>query len=187
MVGAAPSFSEVHLVRTLLLLENSQLGRKKLVQLLEVGEGSTRTILKRLKKEKLVSSSKQGHSLTAKGQRKIQTYLKKFSRPRKIKAKIVEGKKIAVVVHKAINKINKGLEERDLAVKVGAQGVLLFKYRNKISPTVSDFKLNDFPDLLVEIKKFNLQRGDVLVISFGDTLASAENGAIAIALHLTQK
>ncbi len=183
MVGAAPSFSEVHLIRTLLLLKKSPLGRKKLVQLLGIGEGSARTILKKLKSEKLVSSSKQGHSLTQKGRKKINSYLKKFSQPKEIKSKIVEGEKVALVLYNSINKIDKGLEERDLAVKSGANGALLLKYPH----TVPNFNLRDFPDLLNEIKKFNLKKGDVMVISFGDSLVSAENGALAIALHLTQK
>jgi DNA-binding PadR family transcriptional regulator len=188
MVGASPSFSEVHVLRVLFLLKDKKyLGRKKLVRSLGIGEGSIRTILKKLKNKGFISSTKQGHSLTKKGAKRLSYLLKKFSKPKKINSKIVEGKKTAIVVHNATKKIGKGLEERDIAVKAGANGALLLKYHNKIHSTVSEFKLSDFPDLLSEIKKFNLQNGDVIVISFGDTVASAENGALAIALNLIRK
>ena len=186
MAGAAPSFSEVHVARALFLISDGNIGRKKLVKLLEIGEGSARTLLKGLREKKLINSSKKGHELTKKGKLHVKKILEKFSRPCEIFSSIVEGKKSVVIVHNVVHKIDKGIEERDISLRAGANGAIVLGYSNGIKMPVSDLKLND-SDLLNEIKKFNLQNGDVIVVSFANTNASAENGALAIALNLTKE
>ncbi len=186
MVGAAPSFSEIHVVRALFLINEGNIGRKKLVKLLEIGEGSARTLLKGLKEKGLIKSDKKGHELTKKGKLHLKKILEKFSKPCEIFSSIVEGKKGVVIVHNVAHKIDKGIEERDISLRAGADGAIILKYSNGIRTPVSDLKLTG-SDLLNEIKKINLQNGDVIVVSFANTNASAENGALAIALNLTRK
>ena len=186
MVGASPSFSDVHILRVLFLLFKEKfIGRKKLLQNLEIGEGSIRTILKKLKEEGLINSSKKGHYLTRKGYNKIYKILKKFSFPKEISSEIIPGRKVFLVVHNSASKVKKGIEERDISIKAGGKGAIILKFqKNKLKLPVPKTKFKD-KNLLSEImKNFNLKEGDVVVISFGDTVESAENSAIAIALNL---
>lgn len=190
MVGAAPSFSEAHLVRALLMLSSGRVGRKNLVKILGVGEGSVRTIIKRLKGDGLIKSSKQGHELTAKGMGGVEEYLRKFSMPREFGSNDLalnpgEFSSI-VIVHGASNKFGSGIEQRDTARDAGATSIAILLYQEGILefPT-PEARLSQFPDSEKELEKMELREGDIVVISFGKSRASAENGAVAVALQLT--
>jgi len=189
MVGAAPSFSEAHLVRALLMLNSGRVGRKNLVKILGVGEGSVRTIIKRLKGDGLIKSSKQGHELTEKGRETVENYLNKFSMPGEFEASdlsinLGEFSSI-VIVHRASNKFGSGIEQRDIARDAGATSIAILLYREGILefPT-PEARLSQFPDSEKELEKMELKEGDIVVISFGKSRASAENGAVAVALQL---
>jgi len=189
MVGAAPSFSQTHLVRALLMLISGRVGRKNLVKILGVGEGSVRTIIKRLKGDGLIKSSKQGHELTEKGRETVENYLNKFSVPGEFEASdlsinLGEFSSI-VIVHRASNKFGSGIEQRDIARDAGATSIAILLYREGILefPT-PEARLSQFPDSEKELEKMELREGYIVVISFGKSRASAENGAVAVALQL---
>ncbi|MBU4265690.1 MAG: hypothetical protein L6243_07065 [Candidatus Altiarchaeales archaeon] len=189
MVGAAPSFSEAHLVRALLMLSSGRVGRKNLVKILGVGEGSVRTIIKRLKGEGLIKSSKQGHELTQKGKETVENYLNKFSMPGEFKADDLSlhpgEESSSVIVYGAADRISNGLEQRDIARDAGATSIAILLYKEGILefPT-PEARLSQFPDSEKELEKMELREGDIVVISFGKSRASAENGAVAVALQL---
>lgn len=189
MVGAAPSFSQAHLVRALLMLSSGRVGRKNLVKILGVGEGSVRTIIKRLKGEGLIKSSKQGHELTQKGKETVENYLNKFSMPGEFKADDLSlhpgEESSSVIVYGAADRISNGLEQRDIARDAGATSIAILLYKEGILefPT-PEARLSQFPDSEKELEKMELREGDIVVISFGKSRASAENGAVAVALQL---
>jgi len=190
MVGAAPSFSEAHLVRALLMLNSGRVGRKNLVRILGVGEGSVRTIIKRLKGDGLIKSSKQGHELTQKGKETVENYLNKFSMPGEFKASdlsLHSGEESSlIIVHEAADRISNGLEQRDIARDAGATSIAILLYKKRILefPT-PEVRLSQFPDSGKELENLDLKEGDAILISFGKTEAKAENGAVAVALQLT--
>lgn len=193
MVGAAPSFSEVHVVRTLFILNNRKIGRKALVEELGLGEGSVRTILKNLRKGGLIASSRLGHELTEEGEKRIREYLLRFSYPQPFELEGIgfltaEGMYHSlVVVHNASEKIGNGMEQRDKAFSVGARGALVLIHKEKKSrlPT-EEVDLSDFPQMADKLIGLELREGDVVVISFGESYAKAEDGAIAVALDLLE-
>ncbi|MFH1402933.1 MAG: DUF4443 domain-containing protein [Candidatus Altiarchaeota archaeon] len=187
MVGADPSFTETHLVRTLLLMYKESLGRKKLVRLLGVGEGSVRTIIKRLTSEGLLSSSMTGHSLTGKGRRRVDGYLERFSTPIPIEFPIVGGVKSMTVVYSASSRLSSGVLERDLAVKSGADGAVILSYSDGrlVFPSAGD-ELERFTEVF-DLAGVSLSEGDVIVVSFADSYQRAEDAAVAIALMLSDK
>lgn len=186
MVGASPSFSDVHVVRAILALENEKMGRKRLVKFLGLGEGSVRTILKKLKNQSLINSDRQGHELTSKGEKEVQKYLRKFSFPEKFPSRDLEGKfKVLTIVHNSSHRIKTGMEQRDTALNAGADGAILLVFKNKeLEFPTPDISLSKFPDTKKRLKELRLNERDTVVISFGKTIAKAEDGAIAIALDL---
>lgn len=191
MAGASPSFSGVHVIRALMLLNTGKTGRKNLVKVLGVGGGSVRTILKRLRRDGFIKSSKKGQMLTDKGRNHVQRHLKKFTAP--MEFKIAEKGKFGslIIIRKMADKIKTGFEQRDIAVMAGSDSVLVLNYKNgRLEfPTTTDVTLFDFPDLITGLNEFNprFREDDVVVLSFGKTYSRAEDGAIAVALDLIKK
>ncbi|MEM2890225.1 MAG: DUF4443 domain-containing protein [Candidatus Hadarchaeum sp.] len=184
--GPLPRFSQIHVQLTLeLISKHKRIGRKQLTRKLGIGEGSTRTILDHLKNEGLITSSKGGHSLTEKGK----TLLREPQPFVPVEAgDLAVGKvNVATVVRGAANRVKLGIEQRDEAIKVGANGatVLVFK-GGKLRI------LGGFVGIKKEvsekiIKTLHLNEGDVVIIGAGKDLLTAEAGARAAARTLTKR
>lgn len=182
-VGPLPRFAEVHVRRALeLIAEHKTIGRKQLAQKLGIGEGSMRTILNQLKKQSLITSSRGGHSLTAKGRSALGKPLEFVQ----INAGdlTVGDVDVATIVRGVAAKVKRGIEQRDEAIKAGADGATVLVFRAG--------KLQ-FPDGfarvekgLVEslIKTFTPREGDAIIIGTAQDLAKAEAGAGAAAQSL---
>ncbi len=65
--GPSTSFSIFHVFYALELLSLNPLGRNKLAEKLNVGDGAVRTIISRLREADLIGTSKAGCALTQKG------------------------------------------------------------------------------------------------------------------------
>jgi len=182
-VGPLPRFAEVHIHKALeLIAKHGKIGRKELTRELGVGEGSVRTILNQLKKQGLITSSREGHALTTKGKWLLGKPLKFI---RIDVGNLAVGKiNVATLVRRAADKVRRGTEQRDEAIKAGADGatVLVFK-RGKFQ----------FPDKFLKVKDsvneyllriFRPSENDVLIIGSASDLFTAENGAKAAANSL---
>lgn len=188
MVGAAPSFSEVHLVRTLLVLGEGKAGRKSLVRVLGVGEGSVRTIIKKLMRDGLIKSKPRGHELSAKGRNIVNHYLNMFTTPQLAELDVAPSKKCCMVVlHKALDRVTTGLKEREIAVRAGADGAVLLKLTGSgITFPCEDISLDGYPETKRFLDGKNLVEDDVVVIGFSDSAEKAVDGALSIALDMAQ-
>ncbi|MBD3387315.1 MAG: DUF4443 domain-containing protein [Candidatus Altiarchaeales archaeon] len=186
MVGAEPSFSDVHLTRTLFLLDSGPVGRKRLVKILGVGEGSVRTIIKRLSSEGLVGSTKQGHRLTEKGEVEVERLLERISKPVSVEVSdlVDSPHKSLVVVSSAIEGVGSGVGLRDVALRAGADGAVILVYDGALRFPDSYLDLSDYPNSIFELDRLNFTIGDVAVIGFGGSQSSAVDGALAVALKL---
>jgi len=185
MAGASPNFSEVHVIRTLMLLSAGEMGRKGLVKVLGIGEGSVRTILKIFRREGFIRSSGRGQTLSERGRNHIREYLKKFNVPGEFRQTETGRLGSVIAIHKTADRIKTGFEQRDIAVNAGSESVLILKYKNgKLEFPTKDVRLSDFPDLIEGLKEFKFRKGDVVVLSFAKTYPKAEDGALAVALDL---
>lgn len=183
--GPLPRFTEVHEYRALELIgKYGSLGRKQLADELGVGEGSARTILKRLKERELITSTPRGHILTRRGREELEAEERKIVR---INAgPLTVGKvDVATIVKNASGKVRFGVEQRDEAIKAGAKGatVLIFE-DSKLQLPDRSRKIDEGIDRA--IKEFlKPERGDVIVIGSGSDEKEAERGAFAAAMSLT--
>jgi predicted transcriptional regulator len=182
--GPTPTFSVLHILRTLELVAEKPIGRGKLAEELKVGQGAVRTIIKRLKNAGLLSTSKMGCRLTSKGAKLWDEYRKIFSEKVEIERnKLIHASyNFAILARNCGNKIKSGIEQRDAAVKVGAKGAaaIIFKEGRFIIPSVSIDAAKDFPNLTEHlIKIFKPKENDVIVIGGADTPQVAEYGAMA--------
>jgi DNA-binding MarR family transcriptional regulator len=182
-VGPLPRFAEVHVRRALeLIAEHKTIGRKQLAKKLGVGEGSMRTILNQLKKQSLITSSRGGHTLTAKGRSALGKPLEFVQ----IDAgDLTVGEvDVATIIRKAATKVKRGIEQRDEAIKAGADGatVLIFKSGKLRLPDGFVRVGKELAELL--IGTFTPREGDVIIIGTAGDLTKAEEGAKAAAQSL---
>src|SRR3989338_8734605 len=75
----------------------------------------------------------------------------------------------------------KGLYKlRDIAVKSGADGAIILKFKDKLYAIESEHE-QDYKELE---RYFDFKNGDVLIIAFSNEKRHAENGALAIVTEL---
>jgi len=190
--GPYPSFSIVHILKALeLIAEEGPIGRGKLSTKLETGEGSTRTLIARLKDAGLITISKPGCSLTSEGEKVWEQYRLVF--PVKVrlgKSELtLDSCSVAVLVKGGLDRVKAGLEQRDAAVMAGAMGAttLVFVGEKLIVPSISQDVKRDFPVAYSRItERISLRDKDVLVIGSAQTWGKAEYGAIAAAWTLVE-
>lgn len=165
--------------RALKIIEkNGILGRKEIAKELDLGEGSTRTVLNQLKGGGLIKSTPNGHSLTKKGGEKL---VKRSEKLLSLDAgELTVGEKdVALIVKGAASKVKKGIEQRDEAIKAGADGatVLVFREGKLLVPGAQiELKTEVEVKLLKDLKP---SEEDVIIIGTADDEATAEWGAIA--------
>ncbi len=177
---ANPRFDELHLLIALKIVsDNTIVGRKRLMKELELGEGSTKTLLSKLKKEELITSSPNGHEITAKGKKFL---LKNLPRGEEIRATelTLSDKNFAFLINEVNANIRGGVEQRDEAIKAGADCAvtLVFDGEKLRFPKEFELKVKN-KDVFDEIKsKLHPQKGDFVVIGGGSTKIRALKGAL---------
>jgi len=185
--GPSPSFTIFDIVKAFeIIAEAGYLGRGALSMRLSLGEGATRTLIVRLTEAGLVSTSKSGCSLTKKGE---ETWTNiKARMPRKVSLEKNEltfaPYNVAILVKGRGEKVKKGLEQRDAAVRAGAAGAttLVFKDKKLILPTVSLDLAKEYPKAFNQIACIlNPEDDDVVIIASADKPKEAEYGALAAA------
>ena len=184
--GPLPRFAAIHVQMALeQIAKHDKVSRKQIVKKIGVGEGSVRTILNQLKNRGLIISSKGGHSLTARGK----NFLEKAQEFVQVDVgDLTVGRaNVATLIKGAAAKVKRGIEQRDEAMKAGAEGasVLIFK----------DGKLR-FPDGFAEVgvdasetlvKLLKPEESDAIVIGAASDARTAETGARAAARTLTRR
>lgn len=169
-------FSEYDLVKALYLLSEKPLGRNHLIKALNLTEASTRTLMSKLKKQGFARNSTKGLVLTQKGRKTLEKILEKVSLAVKIKNFEAGKHATAFQIHGAAKKIKLGVEQRDFAVKAGANGAIVLIYDKKKlkMPGVSYMQRRN-KKLFEEIEeKFALKKNDVVVIAFALSAKVAE-------------
>jgi len=186
--GPSPTFSVFHLIVTLELIANKPVGRNRLAEELNVGDGAVRTIVERLKNAGLIETSKIGCSLTEKGMKLWKDY------SLVVKKVEIESNELtlanysfAIAVRNRGDRIGSGMEQRDVAITMGAKSVTAMKLSKGclIIPSVSKDVAHDYPVAAQEIMKLLAPReNDAVIISSADDPRKAEYGALSAAWTL---
>jgi ribosomal protein S25 len=188
--GPAPSFNEAHVVKGLKIIgDHGTVGRISLSNKLELGIGTTRTILKHLKNEGLIVSSRYGFALSEDGKRLFQDLQLVISECVEVPNSplSVGPVVVAVLVKDAAHRVGRGVEQRNIAIRVGASGAttLIFS-RNKLIMASKRRHSQKMPTGLqdVLVSKLNPEENDAIIVGSGENIANAEIGAIMAALKL---
>jgi predicted transcriptional regulator len=183
LIDVRASYSSVHIVKILFLLSEKPMGRFQLMKEMEMGEATIKTLVKRLKENKLIESSTKGNVLTKKGNELLKKILMKISRPIKIDMSeyTVGNYNTAILVKNSSKKVKFGIEQRDEAIKIGADGATtLICSGNRLIFPGCNRKITELEKTLCE--HFNIENGDVIIIGSGPTKKISEEASIKVAL-----
>lgn len=187
--GPLPSFDITDILLAIIAIDDSFVGRKKLAYSLELGEGAVRTLISRLRDSGLIETVASGCRLTEKGlnlYKQINHDLKIFEPPSIIPTNL----HLAGLVAKGLgNRVAKGLEERDIAVRAGAAGALILVAKNGriVMPGVSDLSKEHPEQYLALMKTARPENGDLLIVTWAEEKRIARKAALAVVTGIMEK
>ncbi|HVB12810.1 MAG TPA: DUF4443 domain-containing protein [Nitrososphaerales archaeon] len=195
--GPKAAYGEVDILKSLFAIGKSKtnLGRTRLGQLTGLGQGEVRTLISRLKNSGLIVVDAKGASLTEKGKREFVGITKSLPYSSQVEARTIGLGKYAwsIVVRDNQTKIRSGIEQRDGSIRVGAGGALTVIYSSGkfMVPSVDKNSANTDCEALGPTEPWTTIRsegkpknGDVVIVSWADSLLQAEAGALAAALTI---
>ncbi|MDR0778546.1 MAG: DUF2111 domain-containing protein [Methanomassiliicoccaceae archaeon] len=182
--GPTPKFTDYHIWKALMIIsETRPVGRKTLSAALNLGEGSTRTILDMFCEEGYVTVTKSGAVLSEKGKR-AKDMVKMDVSLVNTRDLTIGAVNCGVKIRGVSKKITFGCEERDVAIRAGATGATtLVCVNNKLIFPGSEYPVS--PQMEAALKKeFRIGNGDVIIIGTAPDAAKAEKGAVSAAIRL---
>ncbi|HUX99257.1 MAG TPA: DUF4443 domain-containing protein [Candidatus Deferrimicrobium sp.] len=193
--GPGHLFQLAHFILALMTIETKgPIGRYELGRILDLGGGSVRTLVDRMKDANLVTvEGKKGHILTEIGKKALQEINQTLIRLEKLEAaeKLTNKKfNIGCQARAISSKIGSGISLRDAAIAGGAKsGIiisLIYTGNGFILPTFEEKYLEkEFPELIQSLlSKFNFQKEDGLIICGADVVSEARLGAVTAVLSL---
>jgi hypothetical protein len=188
--GPSPGFGREHTLLAFLTIGASTIGRQALARSLGLGEGSIRTVLRKLTQAGYVEIDATGCHLTGSGRRLYQSITKSISPLVPVHdSKLAVGEsQIAVLVRSSDRSVASGLEQRDSAIRVGATGATTYVIKGgkfAIPGGSSDCE-RDFPSKLWSFLRFELKPRDrdVVILCGAKDETTAKLGALSAALTL---
>ncbi len=182
MVENPVKYEPWDIIRAFLTVGKSprKLSRAALCELLELGEGSMRSVLDTLKQRKLISATQRGHALTAAGETLFRKIGRCLSVPQQVQFSEYPGLVSVATVLRGKGDAPVGAHERDIAVREGAEGAVLLAHTGKL--TVPGFRYGkSFSEIETQLEAME---GDLVIIAFAQQQRIAENAALRIAAEV---
>lgn len=188
--GPAPTFSKLHAYKVIMLLGERNLGRNALSQEIGIGSGAVRTLISKLKRNRVIRVVSSGCELTRKGKAIRDDMVQRIPVSKAIKGGRLSVSRFdhAVIVRGASRILRSAIEQRDAAIVQGAKGATTIIFRNgrfALPGDTSDCE-RDFPDKVWSVirKELKPESGDVIIVASAETPLKAEYGALAAAWTL---
>jgi len=181
--GAYPEFTVEDAVAALFILKEPT-GRKALAEMLDLGEGSIRTLLRKLNGLNLIRSAQRGHSLSERGLILIETLLEGFSEVRGVGK--IEGLPAYALVVRDPGKF-KSIELRDEAIRFLARGAMILTVKNGEPAFPEDGRplRETMPELADRLKSLlDFSEGDAIIVTWAENPAAAMKSAYHVAISL---
>jgi hypothetical protein len=189
--GPSPAFGTAHTLLAFLVLGASKsVGRQALAVSSGVGEGSMRTILKKLRGAGLVEVDPAGVRLTDSGRRAHESVIRKLTPPLALQdSNLTVGKsQVAVLMGSSSGAVTNGIRQRDASIKEGADGATTYSFKgDRFSvPGGSTDCEKDFPSATWGVLRERLRprNGDVIIVCGAEDQTTAKIGALSAALTL---
>lgn len=190
----APAFKPHHAAVALIMIGREQpLGRYELCGKMSIGEGSVRTLLKRLTEADYIEpEGKQGQKLTTKGNRLFEEVSKEipFGLSLDIGRLVMYQHAYANLVKRKGSKVTDGIRQRDEAIiqggygKAGATTLIQKNVRLVMPPDDFHVLLEYEEETVLIIESLRPEDGDVIVIGSADDPNLAREVAMASVMTL---
>jgi predicted transcriptional regulator len=183
------SFTIFHVFFALQLLSQKSIGRNRLAEQLNVGDGAIRTIISRLREAELIETTKAGCELTEKGQEIWRQFQEIF--PKEIdfgKSELNPNEyNHAFLVKNCGEKVGSGINQRDAAIIAGARKAFVVVYRKghlSIESVIDDME-KQYPKTTKQmIEQLQPQENDAIVVVSAESSFKAKRGAFAASWSL---
>lgn len=184
--GPLHRFADYHVYRTLLLLSDGRRrGRKQLADSMNLGEGSMRTIVEYLRDRGMIDIKQTGIKISNRGLEFIRQLPIRLERLEPSDISISE-RSVAVLVKGKAKRIVLGIEQRDSAIKAGAEGATTIIVVGGKLIVPPDYDLdNEKPEISGALRKaFSPSEYDAIIVGSAHSYERAEDGALAAAFEL---
>jgi DNA-binding MarR family transcriptional regulator len=190
--GAKPSFNYVELIRMIRIIGLRKIvSRKVITEELRIGEGSVRTMIKRLKRKGFITTIKSGAILTKKGEKifnilnSVIIYENKLE-SEKLGKLSLSKENYCIILKNLITKVKSGVEERDIALKFGSEALLSIIYKDGKFMFPDGYILNyEYKEACEYLSNFTKEIKEALIIiSFSNNEKGAINGSYAVVWNL---
>jgi len=187
-----PSYKIPHILFCIMIIgkESKGIGRYRIRKEINLGEGSIKTLLNRLKEEDIIKVDKnrqKGHIITKTGKKIFQGLEKLISFPQKLvntENKFVVGK---IAYYSIINQENikdnlgPSINQRDEAIKIGGTGATCLTFDG-----TQKFEFSDGISINLPIEQKQLKKGDILIIGAGNSKSDAILATYAAAISILE-
>jgi hypothetical protein len=184
--GPMHRFSDFHVYNALAFISDGRRkGRKNIAEAIGVGEGSMRTILEFLRDHDLVDIKQTGVVITKRGLEFLNSFHLQVGLVTRSDFSIGQIT-VAVLIKDKADRIRIGVEQRDAAVKAGAEGATTIVVHKGDLWILPDYNLEtNSPEFASELRGiFELHERDVIIIGTGQSYRQAEDGALSAAFDL---
>jgi len=184
--GPVHRFADYHVYRTLLLLSDGRRrGRRSLADSVNIGEGSMRTIIEFLRDKGYVDVKQTGIKISTRGVEFVRNLPIRMERldPSDIS---IAMRNVAVLVRNRADKVTLGIEQRDAAIKAGAEGATTIVVKGGKLLVPPDYLLDkERPEIARGLRKLLApNEGDIVIVGAAQEYDRAEDGALAAAFAL---
>ncbi len=193
----APTFGPHHIAVALTMIGREQpIGRYELCERMSVGEGSARTLLKRLKDARYIKAKgREGQMLTGKGVRLFEKITVDVPLGLKLDLReiVIHQHAFSYLVKRKASKVTDGLRQRDEAIIRGGVGkagaTTLIQKNGLLYLPPNDYNiLNEYEhDALLITESLRVEDGDVVVIGSADSENLAREVSMAAVLTLFEE
>jgi len=184
--GPKRRFNQYHIWKALYSLSRRKLGRKRLAEIVGIGEGSVRSIVSILLQDNLISIRQSGMFITPQGKKHLEEI--SLHSVRIPDNPLIPGiNNTGFLVKGKGSKVGSGLELRDIAVRHGATGVTSIIQRKGKLTVAPDFDIEDaYPDIATLLRELfpGMKRRDAIIVAGGLSPEEAEEGGFFAALSL---
>ncbi len=183
--------------KALLLLLCLQLagpvGRYRLKEILNLAEheGVVKLMLEELRREKVVTTSKLGCELSGQGRKYLNSKLREYGIKKYSAVDLspfhTGQEAYCIQVAKCAERIGNGMEQRDIAVRAGADGAIVIAVEDGVLTVPPEYSLDkNFPEVAARLRdQFAPARQDVIVVGLSSEKWRAVEGALAASMSLS--
>jgi len=168
-----------------LLSSGKRIGRKRLAEMIGVGEGSMRRIIDTLREWEMITVKQTGISITKSGT----GFLNEL--PMRVididlGDSVIGSFQQGVIVLDVAHKIENGMQQRDAGIKAGADGCTTIVIRNGAMMIPPSWNMDETrPELSAKIRAdTKITEKDVIIVGSSNDMMSAVNAALSAAFEL---